>query len=181
MHYCPEVEMQITRADRVNCDDQHPICPKRTSSPALEHQLDGELNHARVVDGTIHYSESVASADVLHAAYAAATGQVKLRVIEQVEELSAEVQPQALANGEMLDQRNVAVHEPRPGDRSARRVAQFPVWRLRKRALIKPAGQCMYLRGRGTSRVCRNRSRLVRISDQLRPIQSTAVPLKIDT
>src|SRR5690242_8967219 len=69
----------------------------------LELQLQGELNHPRIVHGLVDYAKRRRRRNVLHAA--AAASQEELRVIEQVKELCSEIQPHVLAQEEMLDQR----------------------------------------------------------------------------
>src|SRR5690348_12575348 len=76
---------------------------------ASEVQLQCELNDSGVVDGSVHHSKARERVHILHAATSAL--QVELWVVENVEELSSEVEAEAFANREMLDQRQVGIDE----------------------------------------------------------------------
>src|SRR5690242_21887571 len=84
-HFSPEAAARVLSASR------------------LELQLEGELNHARIVHRLVDYAKRRRRRNVLHAT--AAASQEELRVIEQVKELCSEIQPHVLAQEEMLDQR----------------------------------------------------------------------------
>ena len=62
---------------------------------ALEIQLEGELNHARVVYRPVHHAETSGCIDVLHAAAPAA--QEELGMVEDVEELGPELHHHSFA------------------------------------------------------------------------------------
>ena len=89
--------------------------PFQCNPPGLELQLQSELHHARIVDGAVHQSKAALCVDVLHAAIRTIPRQPELGVIEQVEELGAELQTHALPEGkhEVLDGREICVHKTR--------------------------------------------------------------------
>ncbi len=68
------------------------------ATSSLELQLESKLNDAWIVNRLSDYAETRGGIDVLHSA--AATGQEELRVVEQVEKLSAELQAHTLAEGQ---------------------------------------------------------------------------------
>src|SRR5579864_1510039 len=61
-------------------------------------------------------------------------------MVEQIEELSPELQIHALAERQrkILDDRKIGVHKSRTVERRARGSAKFSGWRRRKSAGIKP-------------------------------------------
>ena len=93
----------------------------------LEHELECELNDARVVHRAVDHAETRSRVNVLHPA--GTTRQVELRVVPGIEELSAEIQAHALVRQrEMLDEREVRVYKSRPVDRSTVGVSKFSGW-----------------------------------------------------
>src|SRR5205085_3859495 len=69
----------------------HPLalCCKRSPEPGLENQLEGKLNHPRIVHRLVDHAKRRRRRNVLHAA--AAASQEELRMVEQVEELCSEI------------------------------------------------------------------------------------------
>ena len=79
--------------------------PKNRANSRMpsEVELEGELNHARVVYRPTNYSETAECVYILHSA--ATAGQVELRVVKGVEKLGTEVQPHTLVwQREVLDE-----------------------------------------------------------------------------
>ena len=67
-------------------------CVRRSAIPSSEHKFQGELNQPRVVDRTIHRSKACRLKEGLWRA--------KLRMVEEVEELSAELQAHSFGRAE---------------------------------------------------------------------------------
>src|SRR5437660_7880592 len=90
----------------------------------LEVQLEGELNHARVVYCPVYHSETRPCVNVLH--LAGATQQVELSVVPGIEELGTEIQSHVfVGKREMLDERKICVHKTRTIDWRPVCIAQF--------------------------------------------------------
>src|SRR6185437_9901802 len=152
-----------------------PAAARVLSASRLELQLQGKLNHPRIVHRLIDHAKGGRLSYVLHAAGAGPAAQEELRVIEQVEELCPEVQPHLLAQEEMLDNGQVSIHKTRAGDRRAGSAPQFTDWSRRKSTGVKPGCNGMYL-----GRAIRATTRPIRIAHHVRAVtKSTCVPLEI--
>src|SRR5579863_3106871 len=93
-------------------------------------------------------------------------------MVEQVEELSPELQVRALAESQrkILDDREVGINEARPVDRRTSSGTELPGRRLRKGAGVKPV-----LDGVDLGRTICSSPRLVGIADLIRPLERAAV------
>src|SRR5580658_8372830 len=110
--------------------------------PELEREFQAELDEARVVDGGADGAEAVggsasttcgkaASAEIRRAQAACAIWRGKLRMVEEVEELRAEVQAHVFPRKlELFDNGEVGVDEVGAGDRLAVGIAEFTRRRL---------------------------------------------------
>src|SRR5215472_4777175 len=78
---------------------------------ASESQFQPELHQARIVHRVIDHGEG---RGVEVRAGAVAAGRAELRVVEQIEELSPEIQSHPFADREVLHQREIRVDEIRP-------------------------------------------------------------------
>src|SRR5690348_13970023 len=162
------------RADRIE-----PICPKICRpffSSYLEPELQSELNQARVVHSIVDDPKRRRSVNVLLSA-AARTSHIELRMVEEVEEFRSELEVHAFPERkrEVLDDREVGVHESRSVERSAGSCAEFSRRRLLKRAGIEPVLNRMYCRRSGATRITRNRPSLVRIANLVWTLESISV------
>src|SRR5512135_554196 len=145
-------------------------------SLTLEHQLEGKLDHARVVYRLIDHGKSSRLAYILHPAPAAA--QEELRMIEDIEELRSEVQVHPFAEREMLDKGQVGIYESRSGDRRAGRISQFARRRRHERAGIEPGGKRVHLCRTYAAGVGGHVTRLIGIAHHIRPVEAISVPLE---
>jgi hypothetical protein len=83
-------------------DEPKPVPkPIAIAHQTLEIKSQGKLDQARVVDSLIDNAKARAAAEVLHAGWPAS--QKELRVIEQVEELGAELEIVSFVNEEILE------------------------------------------------------------------------------
>src|ERR1700685_1675648 len=78
-----------------------PVTNGQVHSAGSERQLEAELNQARIIHGVIHHGERRRNIEVRTLCVAARRSE--LRMIEQVEDLSAEIQPHSFAWHKVLD------------------------------------------------------------------------------
>ena len=115
-----------------------PVCPKLTSSnpPVLETKLNGKLNQARIVDCRCNYTEIGRRVSIT-------PGQSELRVIEQIEELSPEIQIRTLAEcqRDAFDDREIRIDKVGSVDGSAGGISQLSVGGVDQTLRVKPLAQ----------------------------------------
>ena len=142
---------------------------------SLKHQFERELNDPRIVDRAVDHAETCRRLDVLHLAGSAL--QVKLRVVPNVEELSAEIEPHALVRQrEMLDEGEIGVYKTRPGQRSSLGISKFASGGRSKGALIEPVLERVHLGRGGATWIRSNRSGFVGIANLVGTVQIVSVP-----
>src|ERR1700751_3911777 len=150
-----------------------------TQIPPLEFQFQSELHHARVIDRGVNNAETGGRGDVLHLTEPAVSIQVKLRVVEQIEELSPELQSHSFPKreNEVLHGGEIGIHKPRPIQRSARRCAEFSRIRTLKCTGVEPRCKSMNSTGCCAAWISRNRSRLIGVTHFVGAIETgRAVP-----
>src|SRR5262249_41467365 len=131
------------------------------------------------MNGLVNHAKTGLSGEVLHVTYAGVSRQIKLRMIEQVEELSSKIDPHILIRQqEMFDQRKICIHETRPVQRRSVRSPKLPSGCPYKGTRIKPVLDCVHLGWCRASRVRRHRSRLVGVTNLVRAVVAKAIPLK---
>src|SRR6266481_9612741 len=87
------------------------------ASPPLERKLQSELNHARIVHRGVYLTKARCTNVI--------DRQAELRVVEQVEKLRPKVQAHVFPRQcELLDDREVRVHEVRAVDGHARSIPE---------------------------------------------------------
>ena len=93
--------------------------PKRYGfSTALERDFQSKLGQARIVDRICNRSQGAVKR-IPESGCKVGIRQSKLRMIKQIEEFCPELHSRALGDAEVLDQREISVHEAWTGERSA--------------------------------------------------------------
>src|SRR5882762_2989575 len=141
---------------------------------ALELELEGKLDHARIVQRGIYHAKAGTRVYILHAARTAV--HEKVRVVPYVEEFRAKVQLHTLAQWEVLDEGHVGVHIARSVQRSPVGVPKFTQRVVHKGTGIEPIRERMELGGRCATRVRGDRPGLVRVAYYVGPVQAVPVP-----
>ena len=114
------------------------------TQPALKIKPQSKLNQARVIDRVIDYPETGGSIDVLLSLSATKTVQVELRMVEELKELSPELQIHRLSQRKVFDYRKISVDKTRAINRSAGGGAEFAGRGLHEGAGVEPVLQRMY-------------------------------------
>src|SRR5579884_39109 len=119
-----------------------------------EGQLQGKLHESGIVHSLVDHPEGRWGVYVL-LARSGNSRHEELRVIEEVEEFSAELEVGSLteAEREFFDQREIGVHEARPVHGSTRGDAEFSRGCFRKGAGVEPILKSVDLGGSGAARI----------------------------
>ena len=115
------------------------------SQLVLEIQPESKLNQARIIYRVIDHSETGGSVYVLLPRIRDPI-QEELGMVEEVKELSSELQIHRLAEGqrEILDYREIRIHKTRGVDGGARRCSKFASRGFLESTRVKPILQRMY-------------------------------------
>src|ERR1700728_13743 len=142
----------------------------------LEDKPEGKLNQPRVIDGVIDDPKARWRVYVLLSTIAQAPHK-KLRMVEQIEELSAELHTHSFAEreGKVLDDGEIGIHKSRTIDGRARSGAELACRRLLKSTRIKPILQGVNGGRSATGRIGCNRTWLVGIAHLVRTLQGKSV------
>src|SRR5580704_480316 len=176
---------EMGRPGKQDLSPTYSVCPRyfHRNLFALEFKLQGELHYAGLCGtphGGVDVPEGSGRGNVLHETEVPVPTQIEVRMIEQVEELSPELQAHAFAErqNEVLDEREIGVQEVWTVGWGSRRCPELSRWSGLEGAGIEPMLQSVnFCRA---TRLSPHISALVRVPDQVGALEGVAaVPNKV--